>query len=144
MNPFQRVVLALSYIKGPHVNDWVAQQINKAATKVYNNIYLETDERIWQEWEQAFNLAFTDTTSVEQAYTELTKLEMKNDKIDEYITAFERLCIRARWEQDAHGTLEMFKKGLPRCLHWTILQRDPMPGNIDKWIMVARQEIQWC
>ena len=112
-NPFQRVVLALSYIKGPHVNNWLAQQMNEAATKVYNNIDPETDERIWQEWEQVFDLMFMDTASVEQAYTELTKLEMKNDKIDEYITAFERLRIRARWEQDAYGTLEMFKKGLP-------------------------------
>ena len=43
-NPFQRVALALSYIKGPRVDDWVAQQMNEAATKVYNNIYLEMDE----------------------------------------------------------------------------------------------------
>ena len=97
-NPFQRVALALLYIKGPHVNNWVAQQINKAATKVYNNVYLETDERIWQEWKQAFDLVFTDTASVEQAYAELTKLEMKNNEIDKYIAAFERLRIRARWE----------------------------------------------
>ena len=97
-NPFQRVALALSYIKGPRVDDWVAQQMNEAATKVYNNIYLETDKQIWQEWEQVFDLTFTDTALVEQAYAELTKLEMKNDEIDEYITTFKRLCVRARWE----------------------------------------------
>jgi len=44
VNPYQRVALALSYIKGPYVDDWVAQQIVAAATKVYNRIYLEMDE----------------------------------------------------------------------------------------------------
>ena len=142
VNPYQRVALALSYIKGPRVDDWVAQQMVAAATKVYNGIYLETDERLWTEWETTFTTAFTDTASAEQAYADLTKLEMRGDEIDEYIATFEHLREKAGWERTAHGTLEMFKKGLPRRLHWTILQRDPMPTNIDEWISAARRKIQ--
>ena len=52
-NPFNRVVLALSYIKGVQVNDWVAQQIDEVYWKVYRNntvqpniapIYADNDE----------------------------------------------------------------------------------------------------
>jgi len=43
---------------------------------------------------------------------------MRGDEIDEYIVAFEHLRLKTGWERGAHGTLEMFKKGLPRRLHW--------------------------
>jgi len=55
---------------------------------------------------------------------------------------FEHLHEKVGWECTAHGTLEMFKKGLPWRLHWTILQWDPMPTNIDKWISAAQCKIQ--
>jgi len=46
-------------------------------------------------------------------------------------------------KRDARGSLEMFKHGLRKGLHWTILQRDPMPTTIDKWQAVgARREVQ--
>jgi hypothetical protein len=70
---------------------------------------------------------FTDAASAEQAYEDLTKLEMKGDDIDEYVAAFERLIIRAGWERTTKGSLEMFKQGLRKGLHYTILERDPMP-----------------
>jgi len=116
-----------------------------AATKVYNRIYLEMDKWLWTKWKTAFTTAFTDTASAEQAYADLTKLEMRGNKIDEYIATFEHLREKAGWECAAYGMLEMFKKGLLRQLHWTILQWDPMLTNIDKWILAAWHEIQrWC
>ncbi len=35
LNPFNCVTLALSYIKGINVDDWVAQQIDEVYWKVY-------------------------------------------------------------------------------------------------------------
>jgi hypothetical protein len=58
-----------------------------------------------------FQRVFTDTASAEQAYEDLTKLEMKGDDIDEYVAAFERLIIRAGWERNTKGSLEMFNLG---------------------------------
>jgi hypothetical protein len=35
-----------------------------------------------------------DTASSEQAYTNLTKLEMKGDEIDNYVATFKNLIVR--------------------------------------------------
>jgi hypothetical protein len=37
INPFQRVALMLSYIKGPKVNNWVLQQGNRLSHCVQGN-----------------------------------------------------------------------------------------------------------
>jgi len=100
------------------------------------------DEVLWNDFMTDFTGAFMDTASAEQAYADLTKLEIKGDKSDEYIAAFEYLLIRAGWERDARGSLEMFKQGLRKGLHWTFLQRDPMPTTIDKWQAAAQREVK--
>ena len=89
-----------------------------------------------------FDQAFADTASAEQAYADLTKLEMRGDEIDKYIVALERLRLKAGWERGTHGTLEMFKKGLPGRLHWAILQRDPIPITMGEWIAAAWRKIR--
>ena len=151
MNPFQRVALALSYIKGPRVDDWVLQQGDELAVRVQGDTraqpptpptHNENDEWLWTHFVDEFQRAFTDTASAEQAYEDLTKLEMKGDDVDEYVAAFERLIVRAGWERNAKGSLEMFKQGLRKGLHYTILQRDPMPQNLDEWQAAARREVQ--
>jgi hypothetical protein len=125
-NLFMQVVLTLSYIKGPRVNDWVFQQARGAAVKVYRDMtltplvfgmYNNNNERLWKEFLNDFCTTFMDTMSAEQAYANLLKLEMKGEEIDEYITNFEFLLRRARWEKMARGTLEMFKHGLPKKIH---------------------------
>ena len=56
----------------------------------------QTDgEVLWNDFIADFTGAFVDTASAEQAYADLTKLEMKGDESDEYIAAFEYLLIRA-------------------------------------------------
>jgi hypothetical protein len=145
-NPFQRIALALSYIKGPRVDDWVAQQSNVTVWKVFGNpnanpptvpIYHDDDERLWNEFVDDFGRAFADTAAAEQAYADLTRLEMKGDEIDEYVATFEHLLSKAGWDRDAHGSLEMFKQGLRKGLHATILQRDPIPNTINEWQAAA-------
>ena len=36
----------------------------------------------------------------------------------------------------------MFKQGLRKGLHWTILQRDPMPVTLNDWQATARRKVQ--
>ena len=150
-NPFQSIALTLSYIKGPRVDDWVAQQSNVMVWKVFGNpnanpltvpIYHDDDERLWNKFVDDFGRVFADTMAAEQAYVDLTRLEMKSDEIDEYIATFEHLLSKAGWDRNAHGSLEMFKQGLRKGLHATILQRDPMPVTIDEWQAAARREVQ--
>ena len=46
---------------------------------------------LWNEFVGDFTNVFEDTAAYKQAYADLTKLEMKNDKANNYIAAFERL-----------------------------------------------------
>ena len=150
-NPFQRIALALSYIKGPCVDDWVAKTSDDTVRKVFGDpqaippiqpIYADNDENLWNEFVNDFAQAFADTAAAEQAYADLSKLEMKGDEIDEYIATFEHLLARAGWDRAAHRSIEMFKQGLQKGIHAGILQKDPLPIGIDQWQAAARKEVQ--
>jgi len=78
-----RIALALSYIKGLRVDDWVFQQVREVTNKVYGNhladppiqgIWADTNEWLWQDFLQNFEAAFVDTALVEQAYADLLNL----------------------------------------------------------------------
>jgi hypothetical protein len=56
---------------------------------------LETDERLWAEFVGDFTRAYLETASAEQVYAELTRLKMRNDKIDKYIATFGHLQTKA-------------------------------------------------
>jgi hypothetical protein len=56
-NPFNRVLMALSYIKGEKVNNWQEEQL----TKLEATTHPHNEEAIWTEFEQAFKDAFTDS-----------------------------------------------------------------------------------
>jgi len=105
-------------------------------------IYADNNENLWNEFVNKFGQAFADTAAAEQAYTNLSKLEMKGDEIDEYIAIFEHLLARAGWDWAAHGSIEMFKQGLRKGIHARILQKDPLPNGIDQWQAAVRKEVQ--
>src|SRR5258707_13852696 len=109
LNPFNCNTLALSYIKGVQVDDWVAQQIDEVYWKAYGNntvqpniapIYADNDERLWSEFVDEFIDAFGDWASEERAYGDLKGLELKGDTAEGYISTFECLMKQACWEID--------------------------------------------
>ena len=102
-NPFHRTALAISFIAGPNIDDWAEHQLDQLEEKtspLNPNQYVDTDERLWTEFETAFQAAYQDTTRAQDAYTALMQLEMKGWDIDTYIATFDRLVARA-----CHGTL---------------------------------------
>ena len=103
-----------------------------------------TDETLWREFVADFTQAFTDTASSEQAYATLIDLQMKGEDIDDYITTFESLIVKAGWERAAQGLLEMFKQGLNASIHYCILNRNPVLRTIDDWYVATREEMQCC
>ena len=63
-NLFQRIALALSYIKGPWVDDWVAKESNATVRKVFGDpqanlvilpIYADNDKNLWNEFVAKFS-----------------------------------------------------------------------------------------
>jgi len=100
-------------------------------------IYADNNKNLWNEFINDFGQAFADTATAEQAYTNLSKLEMRGDEIDKYISMFKHLLARVGWDQSAHGSIEMFKQGLQKGIHASILQKDPLPIGIDQWQSAA-------
>jgi hypothetical protein len=139
----ERVALCLSYIKGKSVDRWNSAQLDELLDKVEGQRgYLDTDENLWNEFVFDFRRAFANTTSQEEALEHLLRLEMKDGKLDDYITVFEELRTAAHWERDTQGTLNLFKQGLPVWLHRAVLRRPMLPHTLDDWIDGCREEMQ--
>ena len=141
---YDRVLTALTYIRGPMVNDWVNTQENNLVTHTDTtkpNHVCEDDEVLWAEFETVFHDAWTDTSKKQNAYDQLMKLTMAGWDIDTYIATFERLALAAGWALDAEGTIVRFREGLSKGIHSKALDRDKIPRTMDKWKAAARTEV---
>ena len=141
---YDRVLTALTYIRGPMINDWVNNQeknlIARTNTTKPNHVR-EDDEVLWTEFETAFHDAWTDTSKKQNAYDQLMKLTMTGWDIDTYIATFERLALAAGWALDAEGTIVRFREGLSKGIHSKALDRDKIPRTMDEWKAAARTEV---
>ena len=141
---YDRVLTALTYIRGPMINDWVNNQeknlIARTNTTKPNHVR-EDDEVLWAEFETAFHDAWTDTSKKQNAYDQLMKLTMAGWDIDTYIATFERLALAAGWALDAKGTIVCFREGLSKGIHSKALDRDKIPRTMDEWKAAACTEV---
>jgi Retrotransposon gag protein len=108
--PYARVAMALSLIQGPKVDNWVDEQLKELEQKVC--MTPRSDETLWTEFEAAFTSTFTNTAKKEDAYQKLKHLKMKDELVDDYITAFNSLAAKAGWELSNAGTIDAFCFGL--------------------------------
>jgi hypothetical protein len=76
-----------------------------------------------------------------KAENNLKNLKMMNSDIDSYIATFTKLLKMAGYDETEHGSLSLFKKGLPNGLNVRIINnsRQP-PQDLRGWIEAARQE----
>jgi hypothetical protein len=73
------------------VEDWVNAQdeeLEQCTDNTKPGSVCENDEILWQEFEAAFKGAWTDTTKVQSAYSQLMRLQMKDLDIDTYNATF--------------------------------------------------------
>ena len=91
-NPFNRDLTALSYIKGPLVEDWVSSQdrcLERCLDPLHADYVPDTSETLWLEFEATFKSAWKDSEKTQSAYKQLMKLTMKDLDVDSYIATFE-------------------------------------------------------
>jgi hypothetical protein len=149
-NPFSRIALCLSFIRGPRVDNWVAEKINQLRRAVLGDpaqglaaTHLQTDEDLWHNFGADFRGTFEDTASEENAYAKLKSLRMDGDQIDEYIATFEVLLARAGWQRNDKGSIDLFFNGLSNKVQRKILSIYAiLPVTIDDWQAAARQVVQ--
>jgi hypothetical protein len=142
-----RVGIALSYIKGENVNDWVFKQITQLSIRVNGDDYngpthAPGDEALWRDFVADFKSAFVHTASREEAYARLQQLVMKDLDVDAYTARFEALLAQAEWERRSQGSIELFKDGLPAWLTRRIIFRDHRPMGMNGWQTAAREEVE--
>jgi hypothetical protein len=149
MNKAEMVAYALTFIRGPQVDDWAYDMADQLSIKVEGNpvmedppTHAEGDQALWDWFAQSFRDAFTDSTRKQDAYSCLTKMELNMDKVDMSITLFKRLIREAGWGPDAEGTIKLFQDILPVRLHRTIRQQETLPATLDEWYDATRKMVQ--
>jgi hypothetical protein len=142
--PFFCVLTALSYIKGLLVEDWVNtcdKELERCTNSTKPGSVCENNKVLWNKFETSFKAAWTNTTKVQSAYSQLMNLKMKDLDIDTYNVMFTCLANAARWEADAKGTTDCYQSGLREAIQCRVINRDKMPDFMDKWQTAARREV---
>ena len=83
INPWQKVAHALTYVSGPDIYEWKRSTENwilsiPAPSAPNRTIYDDFEDRFIESW--------TDTNEPYRAATDLDKLRMQHDNVNEYIT----------------------------------------------------------
>jgi hypothetical protein len=114
---YLRVLLALSFIKGPNVVNWVGTQFDQLEEDLVNICGGDEDNKdLWVEFEKRFKRAYILSTVKESAYVKLQTLKMKGDQLDEYIADFSTLIGELGWDHDSEISCHNFREGLPTPL----------------------------
>ena len=136
-NAFSRAMLFLTYLQGPHVNEWVLSQHRWLVNEVTNNGVHPADINLWTTIERAFRRNFADTLEQEHAQAILKKgIKMQGENMDDYIARFEHLARQARYHLDNPQTLDLFTQGLPDALYTKIYELDD-PHDYEQWKQCA-------
>jgi hypothetical protein len=73
--------------------------------------------------------------------SETQKPKMKDKLVDDYITAFNSLAVKAGWELSNEGTIDAFCSGLhPGTLN-AIMNRETWPKTMTQWQQAARDKL---
>ena len=90
---------------------------------------------------ESFSNAFAHTGRVEQAHTDLDKLEMEGNLINEYITKFENLLKQGKIPRTDVGAMTKFRDGLRKGLMARIYFQQQWPENLNEWEDAVRREV---
>ncbi len=140
--PANHVALALTFIKGEHVQDWAHEVMKNMEDRLEStlNPMLETNEYHWDYFEDAFRDAFTNTSKREDADNKLQNLHMKDGNLDQFIAEFNRLTHLANRNNETRGLIPLFRQGLPYGLAQACMNRLKWPETIHQWQSAARKE----
>ena len=138
-NCYSRVLLALSFIKGPNVVNWTNVQFNKVE-KDLHNLYKgdEDDEGLWMDFLRHFKQTYVSTTQKKDAYVKMQKLKMKAGELDKYIAEHSTLVSELGWDQDSDMPWHSFREGLPPPLARKIIKMEGMPDSFMAWVRHAQ------
>ncbi len=74
---------------------------------------MHTKENLWATIETRFHQAYTNTVEKVKAQQNIRDLRMKGDDLDTFISQFQSIAKKARYNLDEEATLDIFQRGLP-------------------------------
>ena len=133
INPFSRVLMFLSFIKGEKVQEWTQAQLRWAVDYVAQAPGNDNHEYLWDTIADTFHRAFTNITREVDAQTDIKTLKMKGDHgLDDYISTFERLARFGGYNLVDKAVIDMFVDGLPPSLAINVAKFND-PQNFRDW-----------
>jgi hypothetical protein len=145
-NPLRKTLLALSYIRGEKVDDWVDVIHNWIAEQSApddpntNHVQLpSTSNNYWLHYTTKFNQAFADSAEKQNAIALLKNLRMEGRDLDSYLAKFRTYAAKAGYGLSEEGTLDTLRAGLPDELGKEIIKRHN-PQTWDDWVAAAHTE----
>ena len=84
-NPWQKVAHALTYVSGPNIYEWKRSAENWILSIPAPSALNKT---VYEDFEEEFVESWTDTNESHCTTVALDKLQIKDEKVNEYITTF--------------------------------------------------------
>ena len=72
--PYCRIMLALSYMKGLKINNWVQSMVQHTVERIDMHVNTQEDEALWNWFQNEFRMAYTNTMKKEDAMTRMLAL----------------------------------------------------------------------
>jgi hypothetical protein len=143
VSPYQKILIQLSYMKGPKVREWVSKMYKEASIRVSHDINTPNDPALWTWFQQIFDLGHGNTMERNKAMKAILKLRMIKGDVEAYIERFETLRRSIDWPENANGTMLSFQRGLGRT-HTAEIQagKAPHPTTLKEWYAAARNQLE--
>ena len=133
--PFSWVMLFLTFIKGPDVQEWSNMQVGWLGGRLLAGAR-RNDEHLYDEVMDSFKMVFTDTMSLQKAKAEFCTIKMEKGELDTYIAKFKRHARLAGYSLQDQMVLDQFGSGLNPGLYASIIN-NAEPCNWLDWTRVA-------
>jgi hypothetical protein len=132
ISDYDRMVLALSYMKGGSAGSWVKQKSKE----------VHEGSQSWNSFLAEFRQRFGDPDAAGTARHKLSVLKQGNHDAEQYVTSFKEHKDLTGFNDPA--LVELFKKGLKADLYDQIFRLPEMPTDLDGWMTWAvKLDRQW-
>ena len=123
---FSRTMLFLTFIKGPNVQEWVAEQVSWLGRRLHQGAGKHR-EFLYNTIMDAFNRAFTDTMSWQKAKAEFQNIKIEGGDLNAYMAKFERLARLEGYDLQNQLVLDKIGSGLTLGLYIAIINSAKEP-----------------
>ena len=97
------------------------------------------EEYLYETVEQAFQTAFTNTMSMQQAKAKFQDIRMEQGNLDGYVNKFKRLARLTGYRLDTPFVLNKFGRGLVLGLYTVIVNGPDDPVTWTDWVHLAQR-----